>query len=152
MRELIAIGILFLMGFPNFLNAQSEGNEKNKEISLERERYDYNPEGRRDPFRDLLNIRKQMRKGRRSGVMGIRGVYTDELVLVGITRKKNGKHYAMVLDSRNFPYTVTVGTKLADGEIIKITDNEVIIRQMTKSPVFLKPYKEIVLKLNMEEE
>lgn len=149
MKRFLALSLVSFFLLPVFMKAQEKGD---KEINIQRERYDYNPGGRRDPFRDLLSIRRQRRRAKGSKLQGIRGVYTDELVLVGISKSESGKYYAMVLDSHNFPYILKVGTKLADGEVIKITSNQVVIRQITKSPVFLKPYKDIILKLNMEEE
>ena len=146
MKRLAIIAVALLLSLP--VISQDKGN--GEEVSLQREKYDYNPMGKRDPFRDLLSIRKKRERGKRA--QGIRGVYTDELVLVGIARDSKGHYYAQVLDSHNFPYIIKVGTKLADGEVIKITANEVVIKQATKSPVFLKPYKYVVLKLTMEEE
>ncbi|MCD6454131.1 MAG: hypothetical protein J7L62_02385 [Candidatus Aminicenantes bacterium] len=149
MRGFLILILISLFLFPFALMSQEKGKEE-KAIEIQRERYDYNPQGRRDPFLDLLSVMRQ-RHRRGSRVQGIRGVYSDEIVLVSIAKRKDGKYFALILDSRNFPYTITVGTKLADGEVIKITENEVVIRQITRSPVFLKPYKDIVLKLNMEE-
>ncbi len=144
-KVLIVLMALFLS-----LPLISQNTESGEEPGIQRERYDYNPMGKRDPFRDLLSLKEKRRKGKRGE--GIRGVYTDELVLVGIARDSKGRYFAQVLDSHNFPYVIKVGTKLADGEVVKITPNEVIIKQATRSPVFLKPYKYVVLKLNMEEE
>ncbi len=141
-------GIIILALFLSLpLISQDKGKE---EVSIQREKYDYNPMGKRDPFRDLLSIRKRRERNKRA--QGIRGVYTDELVLVGIAKDSRGHYFAQVLDSHNFPYIIKVGTKLADGEVVKITSNEVVIKQATRSPVFLKPYKYVVLKLTMEEE
>ncbi len=146
MRKALVILIALSLALP--LLSQDVG--AGEEPGIQREKYDYNPMGKRDPFRDLLSLKEKRRRGKRGE--GIRGVYTDELVLVGIAKDSKGHYYAQVLDSHNFPYIIKVGTKLADGEVVKITPNEVVIKQATKSPVFLKPYKYVVLKLNMEEE
>jgi|Deesub1362A_J573_1020465.scaffolds.fasta_scaffold27032_1 hypothetical protein len=151
MRRGIAILLSILLLLPFLMEAQEETVSSDQEIAIKKEKYDYNPMGKRDPFRDILKIKIARR--RTGQTKGAAGLYCDEVVLIGISkRKKDGKYFAIVLGPNNFPYFLQEGQRLADGYVYKITDNEVILKQETRSPVFLKPYKDIILRLTPSEE
>ncbi len=148
MKGAIVIILALFLLLP--IMAQQERSPE-KELNIKKERYDYNPMGKRDPFKDILKIKIARRKSGQT--KGAAGLYCDELVLIGISRReKDGKYFAIVLGPNNFPYILEEGQRLADGYVYKITENEVILKQETRSPVFLKPYKDIVLKLTTSEE
>ena len=133
------------------LPVMGQEEKSSQELEIKKERYDYNPMGKRDPFKDILKIKIARRKSGQT--RGTAGLYCDELVLIGISRRaRDGKYFAIVLGPNNFPYILEEGQRLADGYVYKITENEVILKQETRSPVFLKPYKDIVLKLTTSEE
>ncbi len=151
MRRGISIFLLVFLMLPLFVGAQEETVTSEQEIAIKKEKYDYNPMGKRDPFRDILKIKIARRRTEQT--KGAAGLYCDEIILIGISkRKKDGKYFAIVLGPNNFPYFLQEGQRLADGYVYKITDNEVILKQETRSPVFLKPYKDIILRLTPSEE
>ena len=40
------------------------------------------------------------------------------------------------------------GDQLYDGDVVRITQNEVVFKQIVNDPTVLKPFREVVKKLN----
>ena len=112
--------------------------------------FTYDPAGRRDPFRSLVEQTKSD-KGPRP--KGIAGMLISEVDLVGIVQK--GKdNLAFFNGSDNKGYFLRVGDQLYDGRIIQInrTTGQVVFRQEINDPRSIKPYRDITKRLYSAEE
>ena len=112
--------------------------------------FTYDPAGRRDPFRSLVEQTKT-EKGPRP--KGIAGMLISEVDLVGIVQK--GKdNLAFFNGSDNKGYFLRVGDLLYDGRIILINrhTSQVIFRQEINDPRSIKPYRDITKRLYSAEE
>jgi len=112
--------------------------------------FTYDPAGRRDPFRSLVEQTKAD-KGPRP--KGIAGMLISEVDLVGIVQK--GKdNVAFFNGSDNKGYFLRVGDQLYDGRIIQINrqTGQVVFRQEINDPRSIKPYRDITKRLYSAEE
>jgi Tfp pilus assembly protein PilP len=112
--------------------------------------FTYDPAGRRDPFRSLVEQTKAD-KGPRP--KGIAGMLISEVDLVGIVQK--GKdNLAFFNGSDNKGYFLRVGDQLYDGKIIQINrqSGQVVFRQEINDPRSIKPYRDITKRLYSAEE
>jgi type IV pilus assembly protein PilP len=103
--------------------------------------YRYDPQGRRDPFRSLIGPTPTLDKGSRPE--GLPGFLIDELKLQGIFRTRQG-YTAMMNAPDNKGYSVRVGNKVLDGEVIRITATSVVFRQEVNDPTRIERYREVV--------
>jgi type IV pilus assembly protein PilP len=103
--------------------------------------YRYDPQGRRDPFRSLIGPTPAIDKGSRPE--GLPGFLIDELKLQGIFKTRQG-FTAMVNAPDNKGYSVRVGNKVLDGEVIRITATSVVFRQEVNDPTRIERYREVV--------
>ena len=103
--------------------------------------YRYDPQGRRDPFRSLIGPTPKIDAGNRPE--GLPGFLIDELKLQGIFRTRQG-FTAMVNAPDNKGYSVRVGNKVLDGEVIRITATSVVFRQEVNDPTRIERYREVV--------
>lgn len=92
--------------------------------------YHYDPAGRRDPFRSLIGS-KDVGRG---GPPGVAGFLIEELDLQGVVRTRQGL-VGMVTGPDNNGYTLRVGDKVFDGEVVRITASSIIFRQETREIV-----------------
>ncbi|MHB8095377.1 MAG: hypothetical protein ACYDH0_10610 [Candidatus Aminicenantales bacterium] len=142
---ILALGILGSSGLP----LRSQEKQKPAEESLLKIVSDnptYNPEGRRDPFKNLL----QGAEVRDKTPGGIRQMSIDEIVLTGIV--KSGQQLtAIVSGPQGFPYFIKAGEKFADGYVLSITDSQVVFRKTNERGVPLMRSKDIIKEINPEE-
>lgn len=103
--------------------------------------YRYDPQGRRDPFRSLIGPTPKLEPGQRPA--GVPGFLIDEIRLQGIFRTRAGLT-AMIAGPDNKGYTVRVGDKVLDGEIIRVTPTQVVFRQEVNDPTRIERYREVV--------
>jgi len=106
--------------------------------------FTYNPEGRRDPFKDLLagSVRERAATGEPQ-------VFIDDLVLFGIV--KNNKVYtAMVGMPQGFPMFVKVGDKFADGYVLSISESQVVLRKTHERGIPLMRPRDIIKEITEE--
>jgi Tfp pilus assembly protein PilP len=103
--------------------------------------YRYDPQGRRDPFRSLIGPTPQLEPGQRPP--GIPGFLIDEMKLQGIFKTRAGLT-AMVSGPDNKGYTIKVGDKVFDGEVVRITPTSVVFRQEVNDPTRIERYREVV--------
>lgn len=103
--------------------------------------YRYDPQGRRDPFRSLIGPTPKLEPGQRPA--GIPGFLIDELKLQGIFKTRQGMT-AMVNGPDNKGYTIRVGDKVLDGEVIRVTATSVVFRQEVNDPTRIERYREVV--------
>jgi len=107
--------------------------------------YRYDPQGRRDPFRSLIGPTPKLEPGQRP--QGVPGFLIDEMKLQGIFKTRAGLT-AMVNGPDNKGYTVKVGDKVFDGEIVRITPTSVVFRQEVNDPTRIERYREVVKDLS----
>ncbi len=107
--------------------------------------YTYDPAGRRDPFRSLL-IRQPNRPGGQRPA-GIAGIAIDEVVVQGIWKTRGG-FVAQIRGSDNKSYLLRPGDLLYDGEVTRVSTNEVTFRQNLSDPQSVKPFRDVTKQLN----
>jgi type IV pilus assembly protein PilP len=107
--------------------------------------YRYDPQGRRDPFRSLIGPTPKLEPGQRPA--GVPGFLIDEMKLQGIFQTKSGLT-AMINGPDNKGYTIKVGDKVLDGEVIRITPAAVVFRQQVNDPTRIERYREVVKDLS----
>ena len=109
--------------------------------------FDYDPAGRRDPFRSLLGGFEEEDEGpAQARPPGLAGMLVEELKLEGIIETPSGI-LAFVLGRDNVSYIIRPGTKLYNGEVAEIQQKKVVFRQNVNDPNRLKQYDEIVREL-----
>jgi Tfp pilus assembly protein PilP len=89
------------------------------------------PNGKRDPFWDLLKQKKPL-------VESLETLRIEELRLEGIVRMADGKFQALFTSPKNKPYIAKEGQTLSDGKILKITFKAVTFE---KIPPAMMPKK-----------
>ncbi len=108
--------------------------------------YEYQPQGRRDPFVSLVN-RGNEGKAATGAVTakraeGLPGLLTSEITVRGIVLAR-GQYVAMVAGPDKKVYTVHAGDKLADGVIRSVTAAAVVILQEVNDPLSLEKQREV---------
>lgn len=109
--------------------------------------YSYDPGNRRDPFKSLELGRDRPAV---TGPLpeGIPGLLIDEIDLTGIFRTSRGFIAQVSAPNKNKSYLVREGDQLYDGDVVRISQNEVVFKQIVNDPTVLKPYREVVKKLS----
>jgi hypothetical protein len=108
--------------------------------------YTYDPGGRRDPFRSLLETRDVERRGPRPE--GVPGLLIDEIVITGLFDTPRGWVAQVRASDQGKSFLLREGDGLYDGEVVSIGRNEVVFKQVVQDPTALKPFQEVVKKLN----
>ena len=105
------------------------------------ETYAYNPDGRRDPFLNLLGANgtggPQSRKGE-----GPSGMSVAEISVRGVLESR-GTLIAMVMGPDNKTYIVHQGDKLLDGTVKAVTAQGLVIEQEVNDPLSVVKQREI---------
>ncbi|HEX5044075.1 MAG TPA: hypothetical protein VFV75_14295 [Candidatus Polarisedimenticolaceae bacterium] len=126
---------------------------KQQEQLLSGQRFSYDPAGRRDPFRSLLEEVAVKKKGPRP--KGVAGMLVTELDLVGIVKDSGGADMAFVIGSDNRGYFLKSGDEVYDGSLMGIDPRAgtATFRQQVDDPRLIKPYRDVVKRLvPLEEE
>lgn len=147
--------LLFL--FPLFLRCQevvpntpeTEGEDGAEMISIQPGEFVYNPEGRRDPFWNLLQGKSV--KENREAIEGIGGLMIDELELEGIVFAQ-GVFKALLKGPDTRPYVVGIGDKVYDGEVVAMDKNSVSFKKSLTVALAGQKDRVIIKTLNPEEE
>ena len=109
--------------------------------------YSYDPGNRRDPFKSLeLAQNRPEIKGPLPE--GIAGLLIDELDLAGIFRTSRGFIAQVSAPNKNRSYLLREGDQLFDGDVVRITQKEIVFKQIVNDPTVLKPFREVVKKLS----
>ncbi len=118
-----------------------------EEAVLQGQAYSYDPGDRRDPFRSLetAQTRPEIQGELPEGVPGL---LIDEVDLTGIYRTSSGYIAQLVSPNKDRSYLVRVGDQLYDGDVVRISQMEVVFKQIVNDPTVLKPYREVVKKLS----
>ena len=130
----------------NTLN-KTEPVKSFKKISDSNLLYNYNPQNRRDPFYDLL---KGLKAAKKKVQKGVKPFYITEIQLTGIIGFK-GSYAAMVVTPEGDAYSIREGDKLMDGVVEKVGPDYVKFIQILKSPIMLKKTREIIKRINIDE-
>lgn len=118
-----------------------------QEAMIRGQRFSYDPGGRRDPFRSLVEQVRLKNKGPRP--KGVAGMLVTEIDLVGIVRDRSGGDVAFFTGSDNRGYFLHVGDEVYDGALIAIDTRKgaVTFRQQVDDPRLIKPYRDVVKRL-----
>ena len=120
-----------------------------EEEVLAGEGYSYDPAGRRDPFISLLQ-RTLLKEAPQQRPEGVPGLLIDEIEVKGIFQLQ-GRTFAQVQSSdKDKSYLIQEGDQLYDGEVVSIAPGEVTFKQVVNDPSVIKPFREVVKKLNPE--
>lgn len=109
--------------------------------------YAYDPGERRDPFRSLL-ASLEPTEGPRQRPEGVPGLLIDEISLIGIWKTPRGFVAQVQAADKQKSFQLREEDELFDGEVVTISENEVVFRQVVDDPTALKPFRERVKVLN----
>jgi len=111
------------------------------------EGYSYDPGSRRDPFKSLL-VATQVSEIRGPRPEGIPGLLIDEVMVSGIFRTNQG-YVAQVQSAENEKsFLLKEGDQLYDGDVVRVTEDEIVFKQIVQDPTALKPFREVVKTLS----
>jgi len=104
--------------------------------------FTYNPEGRRDPFKNLVREGGPTATGEPQALI-------DDLVLFGIVENK-GVFTAMIGMPQGFPMFVKVGYKFTDGFVLSINETQVVLRKTHDRGVPLMRPRDVIKEITEE--
>ena len=107
--------------------------------------FTYSPEGRRDPFKDLLGGRDLKEKS----ALGENQIFIDDLVLFGIVKNQN-VYTALIGMPQGFPMFAKVGDKFADGYVLSITATQVVLRKTHERGIPLMRPRDVIKEITEE--
>ncbi|NTV81996.1 MAG: pilus assembly protein PilP [Candidatus Aminicenantes bacterium] len=107
--------------------------------------FTYNPEGRRDPFKDLLGGRDLKEKS----VLGENQIFIDDLVLFGIVKNQT-VYTALIGMPQGFPMFAKIGDKFADGYVLSITATQVVLRKTHERGIPLMRPRDVIKEITEE--
>jgi Tfp pilus assembly protein PilP len=152
----LLFGLLYLGTQPLLSQEKKKAAKKDvkeavkKELPIEpprKPRPPYDPEGRRDPFRNLLAGREVVET---EAAEGLPQMLIDNINLIGIV-KIEGKLIAIVNSSKGFPFNIKVNDRLADGFVLSIEERRVIFRKTKERGITLIKPEDIVKEIKIEE-
>ena len=123
-----------------------------EEPKVEKEIYVYDPKGRRDPFKSLVQVTKSKAQ-RKKGASPIENFDVDEIKLIAIAWDSK-QYYALITMPDKKSYTIRKGMTLGlnNGKVIDITSDSVLIREQIKDYKGQSKSKDTILKLRKEGE
>lgn len=107
----------------------------------------YDPQGRRDPFKNLLGGAEPDIKDE---VEGIAQLSVEELMLSGIIEVE-GEMIGIIKDPLGFPAYIKEGDRFSDGFVLRIEPTKVILRKTSVRGVPLRKPQDITKELFTEE-
>ena len=109
--------------------------------------YSYEPGERRDPFKSLLRAREpaELRGPRPEGIPGL---LIDEIDLTGVFVTPDGPVAQVVSPEQDRSYLLHQGDQLYDGDVVRISQDSVVFKQILDDPTALKPFREVQKQLN----
>ena len=121
--------------------------------ALQAHGFTYNPEGRRDPFVNLMRRGTGVDMVANSGSRptGLKGLGTGEVTLKG-TMASQGAYVAILQGSDSRTYVVHQGEKLFDGTVRTITADSLVILQQVNDPLSKETQREVRKVLRQTEE
>jgi Tfp pilus assembly protein PilP len=140
---------MLIQGQDNSQRPPETSSDDNAEIAAQPGEFVYNPEGRRDPFWNLLQGKSV--KENREAIEGIAGLMIDELELEGIVFAQ-GRYKALLKGPDTRPYVVGIGDKVYDGEVVAMDKNSVSFKKSLTVALAGQKERVIIKTLNPEEE
>lgn len=110
--------------------------------------HSYDPGDRRDPFKSLLVTGTDTEDARGPRPEGVPGLLIDEIRLSGIYSTAQGWVAQVQAAANEKGYLIKEGDQLYDGDVVSVTADEVIFRQIVRDPAALKPFREVPKRLN----
>lgn len=106
--------------------------------------FEYQPDGRRDPFLSLVNRGTDARGGVGDGARpeGLAGITVEEVAVRGILQSRGG-WIAMIASPSGRAYTIRPGDRLMDGVVRAINAKAVILMQEVNDPLSLEKQREV---------
>ena len=106
--------------------------------------FEYQPEGRRDPFLSLVNRGTDAGAGMPAGARpeGVAGITVEEVAVRGILQSRGG-WIAMIAAPSGRAYTIKTGDRLMDGVVRAINAKSVILMQEVNDPLSLEKQREV---------
>jgi Tfp pilus assembly protein PilP len=106
--------------------------------------YVYSPEGRRDPFLNLVNrgFDGRAADSPRTRPDGIAGILVDEVVVRGILQSQ-GNWVAMIGSPSGRTYSIRSGDRLMDGNVKSITPQALVLMKEVNDPLSLQKQREV---------
>lgn len=153
---ILLAGLLYLGTQPLSTQEKKKAAKKEEKQAIETEipieppkkpRSPYDPEGRRDPFRDLLAGREVAET---EAAEGLPQMSIDNINLIGIV-KVEGKFIAIINSSKGFPFNIKVNDRLADGFVLSIEAKRVVFRKIKDRGIALLKPEDIVKEIKIEE-
>jgi Tfp pilus assembly protein PilP len=144
---LLVAGIICLGALPLSAQDTDQGTQLDTQIQIRPRGPTYNPEGRRDPFRDLLAGQDPREKGK---IRGLQQLAIEDAILIGIVKHK-GNLTAIINDAQGFPYYIKTGDNFLDGFVLNVNDSQVIFRKTKERGIPLTSPKDIVKEIKLEE-
>jgi len=109
--------------------------------------FSYDPEGRRDPFKDLFGGEQLKTK---KVATGLADMEIEDIALMGIVKTQD-RYEAIIAFADGFPLTLREGQKLADGYVLSIEADQVTFRKTSDKGIPLSKPKDIVKEITPEE-
>jgi len=106
------------------------------------ETYTYRPEGRRDPFLNLIGTGDEPASPAARHIDGPAGLIVSEISVRGIMQSR-GTLVAMVQGPDNKTYLVHAGDRLSDGVVKNVTPQGLVIMQDVNDPLTLVKQREV---------
>ncbi len=106
--------------------------------------FTYSPDGRRDPFKDLLSGRDAKKPE-----PGENQMFIDDLILFGIVKNKN-VYTALIGTVQGFPTFAKLGDKFADGYVLSINDTQVVLRKTHERGIPLIRPRDVIKEITEE--
>ncbi|MEM9291474.1 MAG: hypothetical protein AAGD01_07335 [Acidobacteriota bacterium] len=108
--------------------------------------YSYSAGDRRDPFKSPVRRRSlELPKGPRPE--GRRGLLIEELTLTGVFDTPQGRFAQVRGGGGNKSYLLQQGDELYDGDVVGVSETEVVFKQIINDPAAIKPFREVVKRL-----
>jgi hypothetical protein len=107
--------------------------------------FTFNPEGRRDPFKDLLAGRDMREKT----AVGVPQIFIDDLILFGIVKNKD-VYTALIGMPQGFPVFAKVGDRFADGYVLSISETQVVLRKTHDRGIPLVRPRDVIKEITEE--
>jgi Tfp pilus assembly protein PilP len=144
---LLIAGVICLGAYPLSAQDVDQGTQLDTQVQIRMRGPTYNPEGRRDPFKDLLAGQDPQEKGK---TQGINQLAIEDAILIGIV-KHRGKLTAIINDAQGYPYYIKTGDNFLDGFVLNVNDSQVIFRKTKERGIPLSNPKDIVKEIKLEE-
>ena len=107
--------------------------------------FTYSPEGRRDPFKDLLGGRDMKEKS----ALGENQMFIDDIVLFGIVKNQT-VYTALIGVPQGFPMFAKVGDKFADGYVLSISASQIVLRKTHERGIPLMRPRDVIKEITEE--